>query len=93
MATVKISFGSAMGAGAPVLASKPHQVETLASDGASTIIARDGDYATLYASAPIHVDIGPAPAAGASTGYAQGEGTWTYGPLKAGDRVAVAEIT
>lgn len=92
MALFKVSFGSAMGGGAPVVATIPREVETLTADGSTTAKAEWGEVVTIYTDVAVHVAIGQSPAAGTTTGYAQPAGVYSYGPCKVGDKVAIAAI-
>ena len=96
MSAIHITLGQVMGAGAPVFAPTPRAVQALASDStstASTITADDGDYACIAAyGGDVLITIGPSPVAATGTGYRIATGTrMEFGPLKAGDRIAVID--
>ena len=96
MTAVHITLGQIMGAGAHVFAPVPRAVQALASGGtsaASTITANDGDYACIAAyGGDVLISIGPSPVAATGTGYRIAAGTrMEFGPLKAGDGIAVID--
>jgi hypothetical protein len=92
-----VEIGAVMGAGAPVYAPVPFHAQTLttASSAQTTVAARSGDYATVTAvTSAVMVAIGANP-----TALATGAGMYrcepgserTFGPLKAGDRIAAID--
>lgn len=92
MATAHVTFGAAMGGGAPVYAPKPKQAEALTVGGtaASTdITAESGDYASVVAvDADIYVVVGSEDAS-ATNGYLIPVGqARDFGPCSAGDTVS-----
>ena len=92
MATAHVTFGAAMGGGAPVYAPKPKQAEalTVSSTAAATdIAAESGDYASVVAvDADMYVVVGAGDAS-ATNGYLIPAGqTRDFGPCKMGDTVS-----
>ena len=99
MGTVHITFGGAMGAGAPVYPSKPRKSEAVTSSGTSastTNAANGGEYARILSfDANVYVTVGASPtalASGAGMLACTSGGVLDIGPLKDGDKVAVIDI-
>lgn len=94
MATVHIRFGGLMGGGAPVYAPTPSSAQTITSSATSqqsTAVAQAGDYVTVDASGgAVLVAIGQNPTAASSVGDMV-QATKDFGPLKAGDKVAIID--
>lgn len=96
MATVKVSFGSAMAAGAPVFPTKSREAETITSSASSqqtTATARSNEYIHVTASGgAVHVQIGSNPTAASTSDWLLTDGeTRTFGAAKEGDKVAVID--
>lgn len=95
MATVHITFGSAMGGGAPVNGCRPRAAESIASSAtsqATTEVAEVGDIITVTALGDIFVSIGAAPIAANGVGdLIPAGGPKSYGPASAGFKVAVVD--
>jgi len=97
MAKVYVSFGRVMGGGAPVYSPTPSSSSAvITTSGASqqaSIVAGDGDYATVYATGgAIRIAFGPSPIAVANSGRVVGDGqSIDLGPLKNGDKIAIID--
>lgn len=96
MGTVNVTFGKAMGGGAPVYATKPRSAEnvtTSTSSAQSTNTAEPGDFVSITAlDANVYVSIGTNPTAVAGSGYCVLSGqTKDFGPCAMGDKVALIE--
>lgn len=96
MATVHVTYGGAMGGGAPVNSPIPHASETITSAATNTqgaATARSGDYATVDAEGGnVYVAFGQNPDATAEPRYrVQAGQVRDFGPMSDGDKVAVAD--
>lgn len=96
MATAHVTYGGAMGGGAPVHSPIPNASETItsaASNTQGTAAARSGDYATVDAEGGnIYVAFGQNPDATAEPRYrVQAGQVRDFGPMSEGDKVAVAD--
>lgn len=97
MADIRIRFGAVMGGGAPVYASRPKASQKITSSGtsqASTYSADDGDFVTVFAlTGAVAIDISANPTAIATSGDVVPSGaTRDFGPLKAGDKIAIIDV-
>lgn len=96
MADVRIRFGGVMGGGAPVYSPIPDATAKITSSGtshATSVSAEQNDYVTIKAiGGAVAFAIGQAPVAVATSGdvVAAGERA-DFGPLKAGDKVAIID--
>lgn len=97
MAKVYVSFGRVMGGGAPVYAPTPSSsspaITSSATSQQASIIAGDGDYATVFATGgAVRIAFGPTPTAVANSGRVIGDGqSIDLGPLKNGDKIAIID--
>lgn len=92
MATAHVTFGAAMGGGAPANAPRPKKAEALTVSGtaaATDITAEDGDFASVVAvDADMYVVVGAGDAS-ATNGYFIPAGQIRdFGPCKMGDTVS-----
>ena len=97
MATVHIALGETMTGGGPQFPRKARATQAITSSGTSqtsTITANGGDYAHVTASGgAVFVMIDASPTAASGTGRMVTNGqTWTGGPLKDGDKVAIIDV-
>ncbi len=97
MADARIRFGNVMGAGAPVYAPRPiaqQAINTTASSQTAAYTAQGGEYVTIgVIGTSVAIDIGPNPTAVATSGdVVLGGLSRDFGPLKAGDRVALIDV-
>lgn len=98
MADARIRFGNLMGAGAPVYATRAlasQAINTTAASQVSAYTAQGGEYLTVAVNGTtaVAIDIGPSPVAVATSGdVVLGNQTRDFGPLKAGDRVALIDV-
>lgn len=95
MAKVRITFGSAMGGGAPVYGCRPRASEAItssASNQVTTEAAEIGEVITITALSDVDVSIGLSPDATSDVvDTITAGGVKSYGPASAGFKVAVVD--
>jgi hypothetical protein len=97
MATVYVTVGAAMGAGAPVYATAPALAEKITSSGSSQTVTgirgTSGNYCSVTSiGGPVSIAIGQSPTAVSGKGYVIADGqTKDFGPLAENDLVAVID--
>lgn len=96
MATAHVTYGGAMGGGAPVHSPIPNASETITSavgNTQGTAAARSGDYATVdVEGGNVYVAFGQNPDATAEPRYrVQAGQVRDFGPMSEGDKMAVSD--
>lgn len=96
MATVRVNFGTAMGAGVPSYPPTVKAGQTFTSSGSNqttTASADSGDFAHVTSSGgAVSVNIGATPNASSDPTWIVVDGeTKLFGPLQDGDKVAIVD--
>lgn len=96
MATVRVNFGTAMGAGVPSYPPTVKGGQTLISSGSNQVAtpsAVSGDFAHVTSSGgAVAVNIGASPNAASDPTWIVVDGeTKLFGPLQDGDKVAIVD--